>query len=120
MGSKTALTREAILAVSDLPQVEIKVPEWGGMVIVTCLSGKDLAAWQDLHGEGIKTGTEGLKVMTSLIVRCVVDDKGERLFSDADVDALMAKGAKILSRVFNAALKVNAVTRAEVEVLEKN
>ena len=120
MGKKTVLTREAILAASDLPQTQVEVPEWGGVVTVTCLSGTDLAAWQDEQGEGIKTGTEGLKVMASLIILCTVDGQGNCLFSDTDADALMAKGMTAFRRVFRAALKVNALTRGEVEVLEKN
>lgn len=120
MGKKTLLTRDAILAASDLPQTQVEVPEWGGVVTVACLSGKDLAAWQDEQGEGIKTGTDGLRVMASLIIRCTVDMDGNRLFTDAHADALMAKGTAALRRVFTAALKVNALTRDEVEVLEKN
>ena len=120
MSKKTVLTREAILAASDLPQTQVEVPEWGGVVTVQCLSGTDLAAWQDSQGEGIKTGSDGIKVMVSLIIRCALDADGNRLFTDAHTDALMAKGMTAFRRVFRAALKVNALTRGEVEVLEKN
>jgi hypothetical protein len=49
-----------------------------------------------------------------------VDDKGNRLFTDADVKALGAKSSRALSRCVRAAQRLNGLTGADLEDLAKN
>ena len=50
----------------------------------------------------------------------MVDEAGERLFSNDDVVALGKKNASALDKVFAIAQKLNGLSAADVEELEKN
>ena len=51
---------------------------------------------------------------------CLVDEMGERLFSDHEVAQLGTKSAAALDRVFRVAQTLNALGDAAVGELEKN
>jgi hypothetical protein len=48
-----------------------------------------------------------------------VDDKGARLFSDKEIEALSGKSAKALNRLFDAAQEINAISREEQDAIKK-
>lgn len=106
------LTREMILGADDLPRKEIEVPEWGGSIYVRALSGAERVVFERVVFSDAATDES---VMAQLVALCAVDEKGERLFSEADVEALNQKNAKALSRVANAAILFNALSAEGVE-----
>lgn len=55
-----------------------------------------------------------------LVVRCLVDDKGKRLFTDDEVAAVGSLSASSMQKLFNACRKLNAITDDDVKELEKN
>lgn len=113
------LSREAILAVADLPIQVVAVPEWGGDVNVRGLSGLD----RDELSKALRApdgSTDANGYCEKLLVRTVVDDNGVRLFTDADITALAAKSATALKRVMDAAEKLNGLTANAVDVAVKN
>jgi len=60
------------------------------------------------------------KFSTKFLARCLCDEKGARLFTDAEVDQLAKKSAKVMSRVWGKAMEHNALTDKDVEELAKN
>ena len=118
----TLLTREQILAASDLPTEQVAVPEWGGEVIVKALSGAERdrfeAGSMQQHGNRRELRLENIRAR--LVAVAVVDETGRRLFTDADVAALGRKSAAALNRVFEAASRLSGITDADIEELEKN
>jgi hypothetical protein len=54
------------------------------------------------------------------LARCLCDEKGARLFTDAEVEQLAKKSAKVMSRVWAKAMEHNALTDKDVEELAKN
>jgi len=101
-----ALTRDAILELEDRPSHEVEVPEWGGSVFVRPLSGKERHDLLKSSGE----------VSAAVIVAfCAVGEDGERLFSEADVEALEEKHSAALERIVAATLRFNALDGEAVE-----
>ncbi|HDS1582189.1 hypothetical protein [uncultured Stenotrophomonas sp.] len=114
----TLLNKSQILAASDRKTEDLEVKEWGGTVRISTMSASDRDKWeQDTYG-GEKTKTEDFRAR--FVALCLVDDKGDRLFTDKDVAQLGAKSAAALDRVFRAAQKLNALGDAAIEAAEKN
>jgi hypothetical protein len=117
------LTRDAILAAPDLATIEVDVPEWGGVVRVRALSGAERDAFEascmkEKH-DG-KTQFDPRNMRAKLVALCLVDERGLRLFQQDDVKSLGRKSAKALSRVFDAAAKLNGLSDEDVKSLEGN
>lgn len=118
----STLSRDAILQASDLPFEEVAVPAWGGTVRVRAMTGRD----RDAFGESLARDEQGNVDLTNyrakLVAKCLVDDAGNRLFtdSDADIAALGGKSAAALAVVFDAAERLNGIGAAAVEDVKKN
>jgi hypothetical protein len=111
------LSREAILAARDLETVVIEVPEWGGSVTLRGMSGVDRTHFERsiLKNETIDIEN----VYAKLLVRCIVDEAGNRMFTDADADALGAKSAVVLGRLAPVAQRLSGLLQSDVEELKK-
>lgn len=117
--------RNDALAKTKLRSERVEVPEWGdgAYVFVRVLTGNERDSWETYCLEQRKryrsdTGFPGFRA--SLLVRCLVDNEGERIFLDTDVDELGAKPASLLDRLFTVATRINAVTADDIEELKKN
>jgi hypothetical protein len=112
------LTREQILGASDVKREEVKVPEWGGSVLVAVMSGAARDAWEStLLTDGKPDLTDA---RAKLAAACIVDENGQRLFSPDDVAALSQRSSVALDRVVRAARKLNKLGDAEFKDAEKN
>lgn len=109
------LTKEQILQAGDLKTQTIRVPEWGGDVIVKTMTGKEREDY-----EVAVRGTNNRNIMAHLCATCLVGGDGKPLFTLDDVDALAAKSGAALARVFQVVLKLNYMTGEDLEILEKN
>jgi hypothetical protein len=113
------LTRDQILKLKDRKTETVKVPEWGGEVLVATMSGAD----RDAFEAGIITadGKPSLQNMRAkLAAACVVDEAGNRLFKPADIEALGGKSASALDRIAKVAQRLNKLGDAELEDLKGN
>lgn len=113
------LDRAAILAAPDLAHEDVPVPEWGGVVRIAAFSA---AARDSFELWVVQSRQKGsfVNVRAALVARCAVDAEGRRLFSDSEVEALGAKSAAALDRLFEVAGRLNRVTEGDIEDLEKN
>jgi hypothetical protein len=113
------LTRDAILTAQDLKTTEVDVPEWGGSVAVRMMTGTE----RDAFGESLRKpdGTfDGTNYRAKLLAKCVVDEAGKPLFSDADIEVLNAKSSAAIDRVFKVADTLNTMGAEAIEAAEKN
>ena len=113
--------KDCILAADDLCREEIEVTEWGCSVWVRCLTGAEIDAWQ----QRVQKLTDGGKkpmpnLRATLLVKSLCNDNGQALFADADAEALGKKSSAVLSRLFDVASRLSALTKDETEDLEKN
>ena len=106
----------------DLAHENVDVPEWGGTVRVRTLTGFERDAFEQSvitrRGKQVDMNLENLRAKLAALT--IVDEDGERLFSEADVQALAQKSAAALSRVFTVAQRLNGLTNEDVEELAEN
>ncbi len=113
------LSKQEILDADDLETREVDVPEWGGSVLVKALSGKDRDAYEaSLTMKKGKNYERNLhNVRAKLVARCVIYEDGSRMFTDAEVNALGAKSAAALDRVFEVCAEMSRLSEEDVEEL---
>ena len=118
----TLLSRDQILAAQDLSRELVEVPEWGGSIWVRALTGGERddfeASCLSAKGKGAELNYRNMRA--KLVVRTAVTEAGERVFADADVEALTQKSASALDRLFAVASRLSALSRTDVEDLTKN
>lgn len=116
------LNRDAILSAEDLEKELVHVPEWGGHVYVRALTGAERDAFEasmvDQRGRDRKMNLKNLRARLCALTIC--DEEGNRLFSDADVEALGRKSAAALTRVFAVAQRLSGLTQDDVDELAGN
>ena len=116
------LSKTAILAANDLKSEDVEVPEWGGAVRVRSFTGRERDAFESsmVRGEGRDRKVDLTNMRARLVGLTVIDETGQRLFNDEEVDLLGAKSGAALDRVFAIAQKLNGLSGADVEEFSKN
>lgn len=118
----SVLSKAAILAASDLKVERVAVPEWGGAVCVRVMSGTERDAWEaEQYGRSnARAGSDLQDFRARFVARCLCDESGALLFTLAEVSALGGKSASALDRVYDAAKRVNALSKADEDALLGN
>lgn len=116
--------RDDILGVDDLSREEVKIPSWNlsQPVYVREMTAAERDEYEayllDNRGPDEKTNLRGVRAR--LVVLTLVDKDGNRIFSDSDIDAVGRKGARSIEPIVEAAMKLNAMRKKDVEALAKN
>jgi|TARA_R100000734_G_C3316578_1_gene109134 hypothetical protein len=111
------LDRDAILNVVDLKPEVVEVPEWGGSLYIRMLTASERDKFEaSCVGTGKKQNLTNIRAR--LVVLCACDEAGERLFTDADAEALGRKSAAAVDKVFGACSKLNGFSSQDIEDLE--
>ena len=110
-----ALKREAVISACDLPRERIDVPEWGtdAYVFVRGLTADERDSWDVFCIEQrqrwkSEIGFPGMRA--SLVVRAVVDDEGNRIFLDTDLESIGAKSIGVVDRLYDKASQLSGMT----------
>jgi hypothetical protein len=106
------LSREEILALR--PPVEAVELEGHGKVFIRGLQADERDAYEQTL---IETGPDGRtrvkrvqrNVRASLVVRCLVDENGERMFKDNDVEAIGAVDASVVDKLWDVARRLSGM-----------
>lgn len=120
------LNRDAILKADDLPRELVQVPEWGGEVWVRTLTGRERDSFEaetvlyKPRGDSQPNMDALHQTRARLVARACCDEQGARLFSDADVEALAAKSAAALDRLYEVAARLARLGAKDMEELQKN
>lgn len=114
-----------IMAADDLGILKVTVKEWAdkdgkpltlGIRVMTV--GERDAYEQEWIGKR-DTGIENFR--TKFLARCLCHpETGDRLFTDEQIEKLAGKSAKVVSKLFDKAMKHNAMSADDVEELAKN
>jgi hypothetical protein len=112
-----ALNKAAILSANDKKMIEVQVPEWGGVVAIRVMTGTERDKFESEFVGGSKSVE---MVRAKLVAKCLCDENGERLFSEADIPQLGEKSAAVLDRLFSECMKLNRFTKDDVEEMAKN
>lgn len=112
------LGRDEILSAVDIQIEDVPVPEWKGTVRVRGLTGTErdqYEAWI-IQGKGKNRDINLRNARAKLVMMCVVDADGKRLFDEADIVRLGARSALAMQRVFD---KASALSGLDEDTLEK-
>lgn len=117
------LNRAAILTAQDAQYEDVEVPEWGGTVRIKAISAAERERWEQLVAFD-KSGKPSAHLEDSaakLLIFAAVDaETGERMFTEADIAELTKKNGKVMTRLWQAAARLNGLGGAAVKELEKN
>ena len=113
-----ALTKEQILAADDMGLLEVQVPEWGGSVFVRVMTVGERDSYENDWMVNKSKGVDNFR--SKFLQRVLCDEKGELLFKANEIELLAKKSARITIRVWEAAMKHNALSDDDVEELAKN
>lgn len=106
---------QQILLVEDRPTVPINLPEWGVSLFVQTLTAKDRDDY-----DFWAYGDSRENVSAKLVCRALVDEHGNRVFCDDDAVAVGNKSAKVVSRIFDVAVRHNGMRKSDLDELVKN
>jgi hypothetical protein len=123
-----ALSRDGILNAVDVQTEKVFVKEWGDDVIVRGLTGDELDAYQgsirqfrpSFDGKGMEQVLIQEGMRAKLLVKCLIDEAGERLFTDQDAPALGAKNGSVIDRLYDVAARLSGLSEEEKAELEGN
>lgn len=114
-----------IMAAEDLGILKVTVKEWAdkegkpltlGIRVMTV--GERDAYEREWIGKR-ETGIDNFR--TKFLARCLCHpETGDRLFTDEQIEKLAGKSAKVVSKLFDKAMKHNAMSESDVEELAKN
>ena len=113
----TCLSREAILAAEAIKPIRIEVPEWGGYVFITRVSAAD---WMGIQDSLINEERSNAIWTGKVLSLSIVDENGNRLFTENDIPSLMSKSLSAVNRLFRAADSINDFTGKGLKEAEKN
>lgn len=112
------LTKDQILAADDSGLLEVQVPEWGGSLFIRVMSVGERDAYENDWIQNKHKGVENFRA--KFLQRVLCSEKGDLLFTAAELDLLAGKSARVMSRLWEKAMRHNALTDADVEELAKN
>lgn len=103
MSEKKILSADDIFAAEDIQTCEVDVPEWGGTVVLKMLTGEQMIAFWE------KNKKSESEAMANLIAMSAVKPDGSPLFTEEQVSRLKKKSFKAMTRLQDAALKLNGL-----------
>lgn len=113
-----SLTKDQILAADDMGLLEFEVPEWGGSVHIRVMTVGERDSYENEWMINKSKGVDNFR--SKFLQRVLCDEKGELLFTAQEVEKLAKKSARVITRVWEAAMRHNALTDGDVEELAKN
>ena len=112
--------REQILAADDLAVEYVDVPQWQCKVGIRCMTAAERDAFEGSCLDSHLKATKLSNVRARLVCLTAVDEAGKRIFTSDDADALGTRSGAVMDRLFEIAQRVNGLSRADVDDLEKN
>ena len=113
------LTLDQILEAEDRATRVVPMPEWGGDVRITVMSGADRDAFEAslLPEKNGKPSAKMQNFRARLISKCLVDEEGKCLVPPAKVEQLGKKSASALSRLFDECRELNGMSEKDISRL---
>ena len=124
------LTRDDILNAKDVQYEDVPCPEWApegtdpNNAVARCASlgakaYQELAADQ-VDAEGNEIAAARASVFERVCARGIVNEKGDRIFTDADVVALGKKSHAPIQRCYRVIARLSGMSKTEQERMEGN
>ena len=117
------LSKDDILKAQDNAAEEVDVPEWGGSVLVRGMTGRERDAFEVSllqPGRGGRRAPDPVNLRAKVVVRCVVDDDGSRLFTDGDATELGEHSGAAIDRVYAVAARLSGLSGDDQEEMARD
>ncbi|MCK9281384.1 MAG: hypothetical protein M0P71_12235 [Melioribacteraceae bacterium] len=132
------LTKENIKECNDIKKEFVAIPEWTNEgeeeagVFVKVMGADERDSWEY---ETFVKGNEGKlasknkeqiiqgsmkRIRSSLVAICSVNENGERIFTEEDIEWLGKKNAKAVDRIYEVAQRINGMRKEDIEGEIKN
>lgn len=113
------LNKQQILESKDILTETVKVPEWGGEVLVRGITLAEKDDWTDSIMSDGKADIKGASA--KLCVLCMRNEDDDSLiFGMDDVPALQEKSAAAMDRIFQVAQRLSGIGQEDIEETVKN
>lgn len=111
---------DKILQADDLQTETVRIDEWDATVHVRELTAAERDAYEQsiVAREGEPMNLRNIRAR--LVALTLVDDKGERIFTDEQAEALGRKSGRVLDRLFDVAQRLNKMRKQDVEDVKGN
>jgi hypothetical protein len=125
-GDDMLLTREQIDKADDLKRETVLVEEWGGEVIVRAATSIEREEYnQSVFRPQVTAGKSELKPdfrnsEAKLVVKCLIYENGERMYSDAEATKLGQKSSTAIRALFNVVARLSGMDSESRKRAEKN
>lgn len=106
------LDKNSLMAAQKLRVEKVAVQELDGNICIRVMTGREL----DKYYEETISLIDGQVVpvqenkMAKLLVKCICDENGNRLFSDDETDKLGSISSLVLVPLYDAAMRLNNMT----------
>lgn len=100
------LTKQDIINAPDRVFDEVEVPEWGGKVRIASFTADQALRYGDVQRLRSE-GKSSQNPLTLMLVMCIVDENGNQLFDEKDLEALGKRSTEALLRVVKAVREIN-------------
>jgi hypothetical protein len=119
MDEKKFLKGDQILAINDIKTQELFIPDWDSWVRVRTMSGAEYDRYQKsiLIGKGKNRDVNLMNARAKLVALTVVDENGQRVFTDSQINALGQKSSAAIGLIFDLATDLAGITEEDVEEL---
>ncbi len=112
------ITKEQIVAAKDTGRQTLRVPMWGGDVLLQALNAKQHSAFE---AESLHDGKVDMSNMKArYCAKVLILEDGQRMFTDAEADLLGEKSAAAINLIWDKASAMNGMSDADLEELSKN
>jgi len=122
--NKKSLKAESIFEADDLPRIWIPTPEWGknSGVYIRGMTGIERDTFEaNVSGMDSDSGRIDFRnLRAKLVSMCAVDEEGNRIFNDSQVELLGQKSGAVLDILFDTARKASGIGDNDVKELAKN
>lgn len=110
------LTREAILASKDSKFEDVEVPEWGGHIRLTIMSGRARDEFMTANATNQSVGA----FQARLLIATAQDTDGVPLFQADDIESLRDQNKDVLDRLSEICMRLNGIGGKAQKEIEKN
>jgi hypothetical protein len=113
------LNRDEILGAIDIQRKLVDV--WGGQVWVYGMTGAERDKYEGgiIQYRGKEQTVNMANIRAKLCSMTIRDEKGKRLFTEEDIQALSQKSAASLQKIFIVAQKLSGITDEDVKELSE-
>lgn len=114
------LSRDEFLGQREVRYMDVPIGDNGQTVRIKSLTELERSSFEVTCGAGTNKKRSLRDSRALLLCRCIVDEDGNLMMGDDDVERLHEMDARITGRVFDAAVKHIGISNEDVESLAKN